>query len=161
LFGKLRKILLSIHAAVSVYRTNRRPIYKNLLWAAALQLNVIAHWFLIGLAMGPSLALRENLLYYVYNYMIIVPAMTLVLMIPVTPGGFGVREWTVWAFRAPLGFAAGAGRDTAALMGWLQVATVLFYGIVGFLMFLFRLFRVRRSGPQQVVPGEAVPPPLP
>lgn len=158
LFGKLRKIVWSLHAAVTVYRTNRRPIYKNLLWAAALQLNVIAHWFLIGLAMGPSLHLRDNLLYYIYNYMVIVPALTLVLMIPVTPGGFGVREWTVWAFRTPLGFAAGAGTDTAALMGWLQVATVVFYGMIGFLMFLYRLFSVRRSLPPPVVPSEAADP---
>jgi uncharacterized protein (TIRG00374 family) len=158
LFGKLRKIVLSLHSAVTVYRSNRRPIYKNLLWAGALQLNVIAHWLLIGLAMGSLLHLRTNPLYYLYSYMIIVPALTLVLMIPVTPGGFGVREWTVWAFRTPLGFAAGAGRDTAALMGWLQVATVLFFGVIGFLMFLFRLFSVRRSRAQQVVPGEAVPP---
>jgi hypothetical protein len=158
-FGKLRKIVLSLHASVTVYRTNRRPIYKNLLWAAALQLNVIAHWFLIGLAMGSSLHLRDNLLYYVYNYMVIVPALTLVLMIPVTPGGFGVREWTVWAFRTPLGFAAGAGKNTAALMGWLQVATVLFYGFIGFLMFLYRLFSAKRIHAQQCVPPETLTPP--
>lgn len=158
LFGKLRKVLLSVHAAVTVYRTNRRPIYKNLLWAAALQLNVIAHWFLIGLAMGSSLHLRDNLLYYLYNYMVIVPALTLVLMIPVTPGGFGVREWTVWAFRTPLGFAAGAGTDTAALMGWLQVATVVFYGMIGFSMFLYRLFVVRRPLSPPALPGAAIAP---
>ena len=139
LFGKLRQIFLSLNSAITVYRSNPMPIYKNLFWALVLQLNVVAHWFLVGLAMGlPSLSF--------FSYMVVVPAITLVLMIPVTPGGIGVREWTVWAFRTPLGFAAATSSPAAAaLMSWLLVATVLFYGTVGFLMFTYRLFSARRS----------------
>jgi len=144
LFGKIRKIFLSLHSAVTVYRSNRAPIYKNLIWALVLQLNVIVHWFFVGLAMGSALRLHLDPVYYFFNYMIIVPAMVLVLMIPITPGGFGVREWTIWAFGTPLGFSAVAStKATAALMGWLQVATVLLYGVVGFLMFVYRLFSTK------------------
>jgi uncharacterized membrane protein YbhN (UPF0104 family) len=78
--------------------------------------------------------------------MVIVPAITLVLMIPITPGGVGVREWTIWAFRNLLGFSAATSSPAAAaIMSWLLVATVLFYGIIGFLMFMYRLFSARRS----------------
>jgi len=139
LFSKLRKIFLSLHSAITVYRSDLRPIYKNLFWALVLQLNVITHWFFIGMAMGLPLL-------NFFSYMVIVPAITLVLMVPITPGGIGVREWTIWAFRSLLGFAGAAvSRATAALMSWLLVATVVLYGIIGFLMFMYRLFLAKRA----------------
>jgi len=143
-FGKLRKIFLSFHSAITVYRSDLTPVYKNLFWALVLQLNVTVHYFLIGLAIG--LPLLSHPLHYFCSYMVIVPAVTLILMIPITPGGVGVRGWTLRELRSGLGFdpTASSGIAGAVLMGWLQLATVILYGIVGFLMFLYRLFLARR-----------------
>ncbi len=158
LFGKLRKIFLSLHSAVGVYRTNLAPIYKNLFWAAILQLNVTLHYFFLGLAMG--LPLLHYPLHYFCSYLVIVPAITLILTIPLTPGGAGVREWTLTELRGGLGFAATpAGIARAVLMGWLQVATVLFYGIIGFLILLHRLFSAKRSGSDKPPPTQSANPP--
>jgi uncharacterized protein (TIRG00374 family) len=145
LLGKVRKVFLSFHGAVTVYRSNLSPVYKNLFWALVLQVNVIVHWFLVGLAVGlPELRLHP--MHHFCSYMIVIPAITLVLTVPVTPGGVGVREWIVWAFGTPLGFSeVASGKATAALMSWLQVATVLFYGMIGFLMFVHRFFSTKRS----------------
>jgi hypothetical protein len=151
--GKARKILLSLDSAVSVYRANRVPIYRNLFWAAILQVNVTLHYFFLGLAMG--LPLLRHPLYYFWSYMVIVPAITLILTIPLTPGGAGVREWTLRELRGGLGFAATpSGLAGALLLGWVQVATVLFFGIIGFLMFMHRIFYATRSRPQALqTPG--------
>ena len=145
LFGKLRKIFMSLHSALMTYRSHPAPIYKNLLWALVLQLNVTLHYFFLGLAMG--LPLFRHPLHSFCSYMIVVPAITLILMIPLTPGGAGVREWTLGELRRGLGFAGtSSGIASAVLLGWLQVATVLLYGIVGFFMLTVRMFKVRSSG---------------
>ncbi len=142
LLGKLRKVLLSLHAAATIYRSNPTPIYKNLFWATVLQLNVTLHWFFLGKAMGlPHLSF--------FSYMVIVPAVTLILMIPITPGGTGVREWTLVQLRTGLGFS-GAGVEGAVLMGLLKWATDLLYVGIGFLMLWQRLFVAKRSASETV-----------
>jgi len=147
LLGKVRKTLLSLHCTIAVYRANRVPVYKNLFWAAALQVNVTLHYFFLGLAMG--LPLLRHPLYYFWSYMVIVPAVTLILTIPLTPGGAGVREWTLRELRGGLGFPGTlSGTAGALLLGWLQVGTVLFFGGIGFVMFLHRIFCARRSKSQ-------------
>jgi len=137
--GKLRKIFLSFHSAITVYRADLTPIYKNLFWAIVLQLNVTVHYYFIGLAMGLPLL-------NFFSYMVIVPAITLILMIPITPGGAGVREWTLRELRTGMGFSgARSAIAGSTLLGWLQVASVLLYGVIGFLMFGYRLFSAKRS----------------
>ena len=138
-FGRVRKIFLSFHSAITVYRADLTPIYKNLFWALVLQLNVTLHYFFIGLAMGLPLL-------NFFSYMVIVPAITLILMIPITPGGAGVREWTLRELRTGIGFSgARSAIAGSTLLGWLQVASVLLYGVIGFLMFGYRLFSTKRS----------------
>jgi len=148
-FAKLRKVFLSFHSAITVYRSDLTPVYKNLFWALVLQLNVTVHYFFVGLAMGLPLI-------NFFSYMVVVPAITLILMIPITPGGAGVREWTLRELRTGLGFQAGAasGVAGAVLMGWLQLATVLLYGVIGFLMFMYRLFSAKRSERQAFQQGQ-------
>jgi hypothetical protein len=160
-FGKLRKIFLSLHTAISVYRSDLTPIYRNLFWALVLQVNVTVHYFFIGLAMG--LPLLSHALHYFCSYMVIVPAVTLILMIPITPGGAGVREWTLRELRSGLGFDPTAASSVArsVLMGWLQLATVLLYGSIGFLMFLYRLFLARRLKRETVVTTRTANTPMP
>ncbi|MBN1917798.1 MAG: flippase-like domain-containing protein [Verrucomicrobia bacterium] len=130
--------------ALEVFRTNRRPVYANLAWALLLQVNVAAHWFCLALALGVP-AVRETPLQCAFAFMAIVPLITLVLMLPLTPGGAGVRELTLRQLRQGLGFAAThAGAASVVLMGWLQVVSVLAYGAAGFVIFIARSFRARR-----------------
>jgi len=137
-FGKLVKVFLSLHSAIAVYRSDLRPIYKNLFWALVLQLNVTVHYFFIGCAMGLPLL-------NFFSYMVVVPAVTLILMIPITPGGAGVREWTLRELRTGLGFSgARSAIAGSTLLGWLQLASVLLYGVIGFLMFAYRLLSAKR-----------------
>ncbi len=146
LFGTARRLLLKLKDALAVFHDDKRPVYANLAWALLLQVNVAAHYFCLGLAMGlPDLygaPLRAA-----FNYMVLVPVITLILMVPLTPGGAGVREWTLRELRRGLGFAAtGQGVARAVLMGWLQVASALVYGAVGLVLFLGRSMVSKRRG---------------
>jgi hypothetical protein len=129
--------------ALEVFRANRRPVYVNLAWALLLQINVAAHYFCLALAMGLP-PIRNAPLQYALNYMVLVPLITLILMIPITPGGAGVRELTLKELRRGWGFAAtSAGATRAYLLGWLQVASVLIYGAAGLIIFITRSLRAR------------------
>lgn len=148
LFGAVRRALLKLHEALAVFRGNPRPVYVNLAWALLLQINVAAHYFCLGLAMAPA-ALMAAPLRHALSYIVLVPIVTLILMIPVTPGGVGIREWTLSrpVVRSGLGFSAtSAGAANAVLLGWLQVASVLIYGGVGLVLFLTRSLRLRGNG---------------
>jgi len=130
--------------SLEVFHADRRPVYISLAWALLLQLNVAAHWFCLALAMGAP-AVRVAPLRYAFGYMVLAPLITLILMLPLTPGGAGIRELTLDELRGGLGFPlTEAGAASAILMGWLQVASVLVYGAAGFVIFITRSFR-RRS----------------
>jgi uncharacterized protein (TIRG00374 family) len=143
LFGTARRLLLKLKDALAVFHDDKRPVYKNLAWALLLQVNVAAHYFCLGLAMGLDIwPLR-----FAFNYMVLVPVITLILMVPITPGGAGVREWTLRELRRGLGFAATpGGAARVVLMGWLQVASALVYGAVGLVLFLSRSVYLKRRG---------------
>ena len=131
--------------ALDVFRADRRPVYANLGWALLLQVNVAAHFFCLALAMGLP-AVREAPLQHAFGYMVLVPLITLILMLPLTPGGAGVRELTLKELRRGLGFAAtAAGAASVILMGWLQVASVLIYGAAGIVIFVTRSLRTRTT----------------
>jgi uncharacterized protein (TIRG00374 family) len=149
LFGAAHRIVLKLKSALAVFHDDKRPVYANLAWALLLQVNVAAHYFCLGLAMGlPDLYSAP--LRCAFNYMMLVPLITLILMIPITPGGAGVREWTLRGLRRGLGFApTAAGADRAVTMGWLQVASALVYGAVGFVLFLTRSLRAKQDGVEQ------------
>jgi len=130
--------------ALAVFHADRRPVYANLAWALLLQVNVAAHYFCLGLAMGLP-AVREAPLQHAFNYMVLVPLITLILTIPITPGGAGVRELTLKELRRGLGIpATAAGVEQAYVLGWAQVASVLLYGAAGFVIFIARLSRRKR-----------------
>jgi len=145
LLGTIRRSVLKLYEALAVFRGNRRPVYANLAWALLLQLNVAAHYFCLGLAMGLG-PVRDAPIQHAFSYMVLVPLITLILTIPVTPGGAGLRELTLKELRRGLGCAAtSAGAAQAYAMGWLQVASKLVYGVAGLVIFIARSFRTRRA----------------
>jgi glycosyltransferase 2 family protein len=65
-------------------------------------------------------------------YWILVPMVSLLVMVPVSVNGMGVREWALAAFLAPLGVAGG----TAVSLAWLWFAVSTCAGLVGGLVYL-------------------------
>lgn len=81
---KINAKALEFHKIVLVYREKRTPFMRALFWAFLLQVNVILHYWLAGKAF--SLDIR------IVDYFIFIPIILLILTIPVTISGLGLRE---------------------------------------------------------------------
>ncbi len=81
---KFKKKLFEFKEVILIYKDKKTFLFKAFFWAFLLQVNVILHYYLIGLA----LHLRISLL----DYFIFVPVVLLILAIPVTINGLGLRE---------------------------------------------------------------------
>jgi uncharacterized membrane protein YbhN (UPF0104 family) len=86
--------------------------------------NVVLVW-LVGLAIGVPVPAAY--------YLILVPLVTLLTMLPISLNGMGIREWTTSLFLQPLGVSQGAALCLALL--WFLVLTAV--SLVGGLVYLF------------------------
>jgi uncharacterized protein (TIRG00374 family) len=81
---KIKAKALEFHEIVLVYREKRTPFMRALFWAFLLQVNVILHYWLAGKAFSLDIRLVD--------YFIFIPIILLILTIPVTISGLGLRE---------------------------------------------------------------------
>jgi uncharacterized protein (TIRG00374 family) len=85
--GVLTKLKLKIgdfRRIVLVYKEKKGTFFQALFWAFLLQLNVILHYYLAGKAFHLEIPLLD--------YFIFIPIILLLLTIPVTISGLGLRE---------------------------------------------------------------------
>ena len=85
--GYLQKIkikVLEFREIVLVYGKKKKAFLWALFWAFLLQINVILHYFLAGKAFHLDIPLLD--------YFIFIPIILLILTIPVTISGLGLRE---------------------------------------------------------------------
>lgn len=76
--------LLEFRATALVYTRKRGPFFAAIFWAFLLQVNVILHYFFAGKAFGIGIPFLD--------YFIFMPIVMLILTIPVTISGLGLRE---------------------------------------------------------------------
>jgi len=85
--GYLKKIkakVFEFRDVVLVYKDKKREFLKALFWAFLLQVNVILHYFLVGKALHLNISFID--------YFIFIPIILIILIIPVTISGLGLRE---------------------------------------------------------------------
>ncbi|TET73516.1 MAG: flippase-like domain-containing protein, partial [Candidatus Aminicenantes bacterium] len=85
--GYLKKIkakVFEFRDVVLVYKEKKREFLKALFWAFLLQVNVILHYFLVGKALHLNISFID--------YFIFIPIILIILIIPVTISGLGLRE---------------------------------------------------------------------
>lgn len=83
-FAKVKGKTLLFRETVLHYQTQKPAFLKALIWAFLLQVNVILHYILIGKALGLSI--------HMLDYFVFVPIVLLIMTIPVTINGLGLRE---------------------------------------------------------------------
>lgn len=125
--------LAQIYAAVSGCGT--QAVWRALVLSTLFNLlNVAIHW-LCGLAVG----IRVDLSFY----FVLVPLLSLTLLIPVSVGGLGARDWVA----QPLFGSVGVVEDVAAGMSFLVYTVSAAIGLLGGLLYLGQgvagLFRPR------------------
>jgi len=81
---KIKAKVLEFHRTVLVYKEERILFIWALFWAFLLQVNVILHYWLAGKAFSLNIRLVD--------YFIFIPIILLILTIPITISGLGLRE---------------------------------------------------------------------
>jgi len=127
--GILRRIKPKIFAfreAILIYKDKKSYFFKALFWAFLLQINVIVHYFLIGKALHLKIQLID--------YFVFIPIVHLVLIIPITISGFGLREGIYIEIFKFYGISA----PTAFSFSFIDVIFQLVVGLVGAYIYVTR-----------------------
>ncbi|OGD19792.1 MAG: hypothetical protein A2W03_17485, partial [Candidatus Aminicenantes bacterium RBG_16_63_16] len=82
--AKLRDKILLFRETILHYRTQKGPFARAIFWAFLLQLNVVVYYFLIGRALHLNI--------HFVDYFIFIPLVLIILTIPITISGLGLRE---------------------------------------------------------------------
>ncbi len=123
ILNKIHKLHVSIQESLS----NRIILLKATGYSVLLQLNVIIHFYLIGLALNIDIPLTP--------YFYIIPIVTLALSFPVTPpNGMGLKEFII----AKLFVTYGYGYAHAVSFSFLDTLGMIVPGIMGFIIYISR-----------------------
>lgn len=120
--AKIRKF----HEVLLLYRQKPLAIWKSIGISVGLQLNVILFYFLIGQALHLDVS--------VVKFMILIPVANLVLLLPVTINGIGLREGI---FVLLLGIFGVSAADAVAF-AWSSFLLFTMFGLLGGIVFAFR-----------------------
>ncbi len=115
----------AVHEAIVAYRNHKGAIGRALLVGLALQLNFVLHHYLLARAVGMELSLGI--------FLLLVPIVSILLLIPASINGIGIREN---AFVVFLG-SVGVDRGIAVAFCSLLFAAMLLFGVVGGLVYAF------------------------
>lgn len=124
---KIKDTIFEFRQVVWVYREKKGALGRALFWAFLLQINVILHYFLVGKAFQLPIPLVD--------YFIFMPIVLLVLTIPITLGGLGLRE-LLYIEIFQLYSIPDAVAVSFSLIG--DVLFTLIIGIVGGIIYAFR-----------------------
>lgn len=124
---KFKVKILEFRRVILVYRNKNRAFFLALFWAFLLQVNVILHYFLAGKAFHLGIPLLD--------YFIFIPIILLILTIPITIGGLGLRELLYILFFAAYGIAGHVAFSFSVIV---EIAFTLIIGIIGGIIFVTR-----------------------
>jgi glycosyltransferase 2 family protein len=128
--GRLARVL----GHMRTYRRHPRVLNGAFLLSLGIQAaRVIAH-FCVGLAMGWSLHPTD-----LGKFFLVIPILGLLISLPISIGGWGVREWAGMALFAPLGHG---GEEAVTLLALTAMLTFI-ASAVGALALLVEPWRTR------------------
>jgi uncharacterized membrane protein YbhN (UPF0104 family) len=120
--GKLGKLLM----AVAMYGRSRRELIVASLLGVVLQVNVALHYYLL------SAAFHQNV--SPWAFLLITPVLTVVLMLPVSINGVGLREAAFVQLMKPFGVS----NASAVALSVTSYALITLCALVGGVVYLFR-----------------------
>lgn len=124
--GKAKVKALDFHEALLSYSSAPSPLFKAFFWALLLQINVVVHYYMIGRAIHLSIPFLD--------YFIFIPIVHLILLIPITINGLGLREVSYIEIFSFYGISAGA----AISFSMVDVGFMLVIGLAGGLTYILR-----------------------
>ncbi|MFQ6037651.1 MAG: lysylphosphatidylglycerol synthase transmembrane domain-containing protein [Candidatus Aminicenantales bacterium] len=125
--GRLRGKIQEFRNVVLDYRKRTGAVGRAFFWAFLLQVNVILHYFLAGKAFHLDIPLMD--------YFVFIPIVLLILTIPVTIGGLGLREVLYIEIFAAYGITGEVAFSFSLLA---DIAFTLIIGLLGGLIYALR-----------------------
>lgn len=123
-FGNLSQRLARLMSYLREYRNSTRTLNSVFLLSLVIQSSrVLAHFF-VGIAMGWSLMAGD-----LGKFFLVIPVLGLIIALPISIGGWGVREWAGVALFAPLGRTGGEAITLLALTASLTLLVSLLGGV--------------------------------
>jgi len=123
---KVKQKLFEFKKVILIYKDKKTSLLWAFFWAFLLQVNVIVHYYLIGLALN----LRISLL----DYFIFVPIVLLILSIPITINGLGLREGSYLEIFSFYGILP----KTSISFGFIDWAFGFILGLAGGIVYITR-----------------------
>lgn len=124
--SRIRGKIDKVYQALDLYKSERMGLLVTLLLGIGLHITAVAHYYLIGLALG----LHVSVLYF----FIIIPLVLLILLLPVSINGIGVRENAYVLFFGKIGVEA----STGIALSWLGFGMILIVGVIGGIIYALR-----------------------
>jgi uncharacterized protein (TIRG00374 family) len=124
--GTIKQKIRQFRETILFYRKRKEALGKAFFWAALLQINVIIHYYLIGEALHLNIALLD--------YFIFIPIVHIILLIPITINGLGLREGAYLEIFRYYGISSAA----AISFSWIDLAFMLIVGLLGGIIYVFR-----------------------
>lgn len=126
IFIRIKAKILEFRHVVLFYKEKKREIGLAFLWAFLLQVNVVIHYYFIGRALSLDIKLID--------YFIFIPIVLLILTIPITVNGLGLREGSyIGIFRY-----YGILPEVAFAFSVIDLAFGIILGIIGGIIYTVR-----------------------
>jgi len=126
LFKKAIQKTIEFRTTIIFYKTKKTALLKAFLWAFLLQSNVILHFFLIGKALHLNIK--------IIDYLVFIPIVMLIQLIPITINGLGLREGAYIEIFEFYGIAP----ESAFSFALIDVAFMLIIGVIGAIIYVTR-----------------------
>ncbi len=124
--NKLFLKINSFHNSLLDSIENKIVLKKVFFWSFLLQINVVIHYYLIGLAIGLKIPFVD--------YFFTIPILLFALTLPITVNGLGVREIVLNAFFIYYGYNMSFAISFSAV----DLGFNLILGLIGGIIYLFR-----------------------
>ncbi len=108
------------------FRSHPWPLVKVILLGLALQLLFILHYYLLSIAFSLDLPFSF--------FMVVIPVIFLLSMLPVSINGIGVRENLFVYFFAKVSVSP----EKSLAIAWMAFVMILFYALIGGLIYMLR-----------------------
>jgi len=125
-FKKVSQKISDFRKTILFYKKKKIALLKVLIWAFLLQINVIFHYFLIGKALHLNIDLID--------YLIFIPVVHLILLIPITINGLGLREGSYIEIFTFYGILP----EAAFCFSIIDLGFMLIIGIIGGIIYTLR-----------------------
>jgi len=139
--SRIREKLKEIYYTFQSFKKFKLALFEALLCSFALQMGVIANYYLASKALGIELSFA--------SFIFIVPIVATIAMLPISIGGIGIRENSL----VILMVALGAPNDKAAVCSLLLFAMLIVLGIIGGIVYVVRPFILKQKNTAINIPA--------